>query len=249
MCYSLINQGKRYSLAVSVIFLLHLTGCATKFNFSFDFPAKPSAHARAESFVDISEVIPDIELEIRYFSDDNFIGQPIEGYGAAKALVTKPTAQALQNVQQQLRSFGLGLKIYDAYRPQTAVNHFIRWAKDLDDTRMKSRFYPDVVKSELFEKGYIAESSGHSRGSTVDLTIVSTEAGKVQDLDMGSGWDFFDPISRPTANSISASQRANRMLLQTVMLKNGFKPYDQEWWHFTLNDEPYCDIYFDFPVE
>ncbi len=141
----------------------------------------------------------------------------------------------------------MGLKLFDAYRPQQAVNHFVRWAKVLNDTLMKQSYYPDVPKSELFKRGYIASKSGHSRGSTVDLTLIDLDTGN--ELDMGSPYDFFGVQSHPFYKKITDKQRKNRMLLRRVMLKNGFKPYENEWWHFTLRDEPFPNQYFDFPVK
>lgn len=200
------------------------------------------------AFVDIKDIIPNIQLEMRYHGDDNFVGQRIDGYESHKCLLTKKAASALKKVQEELQSFGLGLKIYDAYRPQRAVDHFVRWAKDLNDTKMKSKYYPDVDKKKLFTAGYIAEKSGHSRASTVDLTIVFFNSNKIQALDMGTRWDFFGPQSWPSNTSISPAQRAHRMLLQVLMTKHGFKPLKEEWWHFTLKDEPFPNTYFNFVI-
>ena len=203
-----------------------------------------------QGFVYLQEIIPDIVLDIRYYSEENFIGERIDGYLAPKCILTKKAAQALDKVQHDLKAFGLALKIFDAYRPQHAVNHFVRWADDMSDTTMKAQYYPDVAKIDLIRKGYIAKRSGHSRGSTVDLTIISTIAPeKVKELDMGTGFDFFGPKSRPDNPTMTPNQRANRMLLQVLMKKYGFKSLEQEWWHFTLKDEPYPDTFFDFPVE
>lgn len=200
-----------------------------------------------DDFVHVSDLIPDAVLEIRYTGSDNFLGQPVDGYLAPVCILHRDAAAALKQVQAALAPFGLGIKLFDGFRPQQAVDHFVRWAKDLSDTRMKSRYYPDVDKANLFAEGYIAARSGHSRGSTVDLTLVSKTDGT--ELDMGSGFDFFGPVSWPTSQAVTAQQRANRMLLQAVMVTHGFKPYMQEWWHFTLADEAYPDTYFDFPVE
>ena len=164
--------------------------------------------------------------------------------------MTQETAQALKRIQSELSSFGLGLKIYDSYRPQRAVDHFVRWSKDTKDTEKKDEYYPHIEKESLFRDGYIASKSGHSRGSTVDLTIVSIhqpDAGR--EIDMGSPFDFFDPKSWTKNPDISSHQRAGRLLLKTMMEKHGFLPYEKEWWHFTLGDEPYPNTYFDFPVE
>ena len=205
-------------------------------------------HALPEGFVYLDEAIPGIVIELKYTSDDNFVGQPIDGYEHGHAILSEPAAAALAEVQAALQPFGLGLKVFDAYRPQRAVDHFVRWAGDLDDQRTKPDFYPDVAKEDLFEEGYIAERSGHSRGSTVDLTIVyRDDAETTRELDMGSSYDFFGPISWPDSSAVTAQQRANRALLQNVMVTHGFNHYAQEWWHFTLEGEPYPDTYFDFP--
>ena len=197
-------------------------------------------------FVDIQQAIPGIEVDVRYFSAHNFVGVPIDGYGAAVVYLTRAAAEALVSVQKQLSQFGLGLKVFDGYRPQMAVDHFVRWARDLDDRKMKQRYYPAVDKENLFRDGYIAERSGHSRGSTVDLTIINLASN--EELDMGTGWDFFDVMSWPSSTSVTAAQAANRMRLRTTMLEHGFKPLQEEWWHFTLGNEPFPDRYFEFEI-
>lgn len=197
-------------------------------------------------FVDLKKAVPSLVLELRYSGENNFIGKPIDGYEARICYISTPAAVALKSGQEKLLPFGFGLKIFDAYRPQRAVNHFVRWAKDLNDTKMKASYYPDVLKSELFDKGYIAARSGHSRGSTVDLTLIDLATGK--ELDMGTGFDFFSPISWPTSKEVTSQQRANRLLLRSVMLSQGFRPLEEEWWHFTLANEPYPMTYFDFTV-
>ena len=194
----------------------------------------------------VKEQIPTIELEMRYYGSNNFVGEPIDGYLAPRAILTTKATVALKKVQKELKSFGLGLKIFDAYRPQKGVDHFVRWGRDLADVKMKALYYPTVEKRNLFREGYIAKHSGHSRGSTVDLTIVDIKS--QEELDMGSAFDFFGRASWVNYEKITPSQRANRMLLHMVMLKHGFKSYAQEWWHFTLRDEPYRR-YFDFDVE
>jgi D-alanyl-D-alanine dipeptidase len=215
----------------------------------FFVPTAWSQHL-PHGFVYVEQVIPDVQTEVRYFTADNFVGKRIEGYLQPRCILTKPAAEALKRVQEELRRFGLGLKIYDAYRPKQAVSHFVRWAGDLQDTRMKCKYYPDVDKRDLFSLGYIADKSSHSRGSTVDLTIVSMDpAGTAGELDMGTGFDLFSPKSWPTEPSLTPSQRAHRMLLQVIMKLHGFEPYPQEWWHFTLKNEPFPDTYFDFPVQ
>lgn len=198
-------------------------------------------------FVYLSDIDASIQTELRYFSNNNFIGQPIDGYKNNCIIVSKQTAKALKNVQTILKKRGLSLKIYDAYRPQQAVDHFVRWAKVLNDTLMKKSYYPNVPKSQLFEQGFIASKSGHTRGSTVDLTLINQSTGK--ELDMGSSYDFFGEESHPFYKKISKKQRENRMLLRKVMLANGFYPYDNEWWHFSLQNEPYPNTYFNFPIE
>jgi D-alanyl-D-alanine dipeptidase len=197
-------------------------------------------------FVDVSKELPSVELEIRYFSENNFIGSVIEGYKAPKAYLTKQAFSKLVLAQQEFLRLGYRIKIFDAYRPQRAVDHFVRWAKDEKDTLMKSQFYPNVAKKDLFKLDYIASKSGHSRGSTLDLTLVNIKTGK--EIDMGSSYDYFGKISWPFAKAISENQKENRMLLRRIMLVNGFKPYVCEWWHFTLKNEPYPETYFNFPV-
>jgi D-alanyl-D-alanine dipeptidase len=213
-------------------------------------------HAKAQDgklpdgFVFLQNVIPDIRVELRYYTEDNFVGERIDGYLQPRCILTARAAEALKQVQEELKPFGLGLKIYDGYRPQRAVDHFVRWARNVEDIRMKKRYYPDVDKRSLFPEGYIAAKSSHSRGGTVDLTIIQLQPGAPgEELDMGTGFDFFGPESWPDHPGTSSSGRAHRMLLQTLMTKHGFKPYPQEWWHFTLKDEPFPDTYFDFPVQ
>jgi len=201
-------------------------------------------------FVYVDQVIPGIKLNLRYYTEHNFVGERIDGYLQPRCILSAPAAQALKAVQDDLQAFGLGLKIFDAYRPQRAVDHFVRWAKDLQDTKMQAEFYPDVQKENLFKEQYIAEKSSHSRGSTVDLTITPLDAASSDPgLDMGSRFDFFGPKSWPTSMKVSPSARSHRMLLHVLMIKHGFKPYPQEWWHFTLSEEPFPETYFDFSVQ
>ncbi len=197
-------------------------------------------------FVRLGEAIPGIVLDVRYFGADNFVGAPVEGYEAPQAILSRPAATALRRVQASLRERGFGLKVFDAYRPQTAVDHFVRWAADHADNRTKAEYYPDVPKSELFVGNYIAKKSGHSRGSTVDLTIVRLETGA--ELDMGTPFDYFGPESAGDYPHLTELQRANRRLLAGVMQAHGFVPYAAEWWHYTLGNEPYPETYFSFPV-
>ncbi|OQX10395.1 MAG: peptidase M15 [Desulfobulbaceae bacterium A2] len=201
-------------------------------------------------FVVLDTQATGIQLDLRYASSRNFIGERIDGYLGDHLILTQEAAEALTRVQQELQPFGLGLKVFDGYRPQRAVDHFVRWAADLADTRMKEEYYPEVDKKDLFKDGYIAARSSHSRGSTVDLTIVALRDGATgEELDMGSSFDLFGPRSWPDNPEVPAPSRAHRLLLQTLMKKHGFLPYAQEWWHFTLKDEPFAESYFDFPVQ
>ena len=200
----------------------------------------------ASDFVLLSDYVPGILQEIRYFSTYNFIGDRIDGYEEPIALLTKEAARALKKVSNEVGVQGYRLKVFDAYRPASAVRHFVLWGIEDTDLRMKPYFYPNLQKTELFEKGYIASQSSHSRGSTVDLTLFDMKTGK--EVDMGSPFDLFSPVSHPDFRGISEEQYANRMLLQRAMTRNGFTTLDCEWWHFTLEDEPYPDIYFDFPI-
>lgn len=197
-------------------------------------------------FVSLGEFIPGILLEIRYYSAFNFIGERIRGYEEPVALMTKEGAAALKKVSEDLEKEGYVLKIYDAYRPQMAVDHFVAWGEDTGDIRMKQYFYPELNKSEAFEKGFIATHSGHSRGSTVDLTLFDMKTGR--DVDMGGPFDYFGELSHPDYTGITDEQYENRMILRKTMMKHGFLPIAEEWWHFTLQDEPYPDTYFTFPV-
>ena len=222
----------------------------TLFVFLYSLPGLSAlAMDLPDGFVDIKDVISNIQIEVRYYSEDNFVGQRINGYEKPKCILSKEAATALKKVEDELNTFGLGLKVYDAYRPQQAVDHFVLWAKDLSDTKMKSKYYPDIDKKNLFKDGYIAEKSGHSRGSTVDLTIVSLDVNKPQELDMGTRWDFFGPQSWPRSMAVTPTQRANRMFLQNLMTKHGFKSLKEEWWHFTLKNEPFPNKYFSFAVK
>lgn len=216
------------------------------------YAASALAAGLPEGFVYLEKVAPSVAQEVRYYGEDNFVGARVDGYRAPRIIAARQVAEGLQAVQAVLEPFGLGLKVFDAYRPQRAVDHFVRWARDLDDTKTKAKYYPDVSKSRLFEQDYIALRSGHSRGAAVDLTIVSLRDGSGaggSELDMGSSFDFFGPISWPDTHEINAQQRANRLLLRRLMLEHGFAPYPKEWWHFSLKDEPFPDTYFDFPIQ
>lgn len=209
-------------------------------------PTIPDTENMPADFVYLRAVIPDLVQDVRYFSTDNFIGERIPGYTADKLIATAATAQALHAVQQDLAYSSLALKVFDAYRPQRAVDYFIRWALDPTDVRRKTEYYPNLAKEELFPAGYLVEFSTHSRGSTVDLTLIDRLSGL--ELDMGTPFDFFDPRSWPGSIAVTPQQRANRMLLRALMTKHGFSAVDEEWWHFTLSNEPYPDTWFDFPI-
>jgi zinc D-Ala-D-Ala dipeptidase len=234
-------------LIVFIIVLGYLYNSYASNPFKNMVSASQTTQKIPKGFVYVKDIIPNAFFDIRYFGKFNFIGSPIDGYRTPKAILTKEAAEALKKVQYDLNKYSLGIKVFDAYRPQIAVNHFIRWSKDTKDTKMKKDFYPNEDKKNLFTKGYIAEKSGHSRGSTIDLTIVDLKSGT--DLDMGSSYDFLDKISASEYQSITPQQRANRILLRNIMEKHGFKYYSKEWWHFTLIKEPYPKTYFNFPVE
>lgn len=206
----------------------------------------PSDLNGRSGFVDAAEVIPALAVEMRYYGAENFVGRPIAGYDAPVCLLTPEAAEALDQVQTALVGFGYRLKVYDCYRPARAVADFAAWARDPADQKRKADYYPNVDKSRLFELGYIAERSGHSRGSTVDVTLVDAASGA--ELDMGSSYDLFDTKSWPSDETVSERARINRQLLQNLMKQAGFRPLKEEWWHFTLDQEPYPETYFDFMV-
>lgn len=200
-----------------------------------------------EGFVYVQKEIPDIIVDLRYFGTHNFTGRPVVGYEKPALIMSKAATQALKKVQQDLKAQGYALKAFDAYRPQRSVTSFEIWAKDINDTIAKSEFYPDVDKRDLFTLGYIAAKSGHTRGSTIDLTLVDLNTGK--EIDMGSPFDFFGTISHQNVPQITAQQQANRLILKQAMLNHNFKEYQEEWWHFTLKNEPFPETYFDFPIK
>lgn len=200
-----------------------------------------------DGFVIVSNVVPDVIQEIRYYSTYNLIGKRLDSYNAPIAILNKESANALKNAAEDFNSQGYYIKIFDAYRPQTAVNNFISWAKNINDTKMKNIFYPNVNKKELFSLGYIAEKSAHSRGSALDMTLIDMKSGK--EIDAGSPYDFFDEISHHGTDKITEEQDKNRLIIKNTMERNGFSAYPNEWWHYTLNNEPYPDTYFDFPID
>jgi D-alanyl-D-alanine dipeptidase len=223
------------------------------------------------NFVDIQKVIPDVLLDVRYYGPHNFVGERVDGYMAPKCFLSKEAAEALVGVQKELAPYSLTLKIYDCYRPQRSVNHFVRWATEIENIKTKKEFYPTIDKRNLFKDGYIDSKSGHSRGSTLDLTIVPSPAPAQEQyspgqklyecylpaakrfrdnsIDMGTGFDCFDELSHTANANIGHQQKINRLLLKSLMEKHGFRNYDKEWWHFTLKNEPYPDTYFDFVIE
>jgi zinc D-Ala-D-Ala dipeptidase len=246
---------KKLSLFIALLFLNTTV-------FSQDMPG---------GFVDIQDIDSTIILDMRYYSTHNFVGDTIDGYECGRCILTKEAANALGLVQAELSKYGFTIKIYDCYRPQRAVDHFVSWAKNIDDTLTKREFYPTVDKKNLFSDGYIAEKSSHSRGSTVDLTIVSLPVQEQDDfylgmelqectqdslnrfgdnsIDMGTGFDCFDKLSHSESKEVSDHQRSKRLLLRTLMDKHGFTHYEFEWWHYTFDAEPFKDKYFDFPIK
>jgi zinc D-Ala-D-Ala dipeptidase len=208
-------------------------------------PSAVLAQERPAAFVDATEIVPGLIVDIRYAGSHNFVGRPIEGYATPRCLLTRAAAAALAEVARDLSPRGLRLKVFDCYRPARAVANFVRWARDPNDTAGKAEFYPEVNKSVLFRDGYISARSGHSRGSTVDLTLARADG---RELEMGTPFDFFSLRSWHGAASVKDEAKANRALLADAMRRRGFRPYQREWWHFTLAGEPFPDTYFDFPV-
>lgn len=203
--------------------------------------------ALPEGFVYLKDVEPSIQQDLKYLSDDNFLGRPVKGYIEPKCILTVEAANALKQIQAELKPQGLGLKVFDCYRPQTAVNDFITWSEDASDQKMKARYYPHIDKKDFFTLGYAGKKSSHTRGSTADLTIIRLDDNS--ELDMGTVFDFMDPLSHPNNKDVSKTAYENRMKLADLMIKNGFDPYPLEWWHFTLVNEPFPDTYFDFLIE
>ena len=258
-----MNKTKLWLLAVLIVAI----GCITAVRtcYSSDDKAIVNSTDDTSQFVTLTDAVPDAILEIRYYGTYNFVGKRIDGYLQPTALLTKQAADSLRAVSDDVMAQGYRLKIYDAYRPQMGVDHFVRWAADIPDTLMKQFFYPDLDKSVLFDQEYIMAKSGHTRGSTVDLTLFDMQTEK--ELDMGGTFDWFGPESHPDfcgnpetgeytgdnakspkGRSITQEQFLHRMILRQAMLRHGFKPLDSEWWHFTLKDEPFPDTYFTFPV-
>jgi zinc D-Ala-D-Ala dipeptidase len=237
------NDGRRTQL-------FHYSLLAVRYSLIGAFVAALNVHAvaqeRPSAFVDAATVVPGLIVDARYAGAHNFVGRPIDGYEAPRCLLTKPAAEALAQVARDLAAQGLVLKAFDCYRPARAVANFVHWARNLDDTAGKREFYPEVDKRVLFREGYISNRSGHSRGSTVDLTLARADGGE---LDMGTPFDFFSPLSWPGSAGVSAQARENRAVFAAAMRRRGFQPYPREWWHFTLAHEPFPGTYFDFPVK
>lgn len=246
------SSGALRALALLAAIVLLPGGCAST-------PSESSATARyatierndgrvgAVDLIDAQSVAPGLQLDIRYAGSDNFVGAPIDGYHAPRCLLLRPAAQALARVERQLRTQGLRLRVFDCYRPMRAVRHFVRWAADLEDQASKPVYYPRLDKRELLGE-YIAPTSGHSRGATVDLTLEHCDGASCVPLDMGTGFDFFDPRANTDTTEVTALQRDNRDRLRTAMQREGFRNYPLEWWHYTLQPEPSPDRYFDVPV-
>lgn len=202
---------------------------------------------RPKDFVSLQELDSSIIVDLKYLTDENFVGRPIKGYKKNTCYLVRPAAEGLVRAQKQLNKSSLSLKIFDCYRPQRAVDDFVQWSKDLKDQKMKAEFYPKVEKKNLFKQGYIASRSGHSRGSTVDLTLVDLKT--KQEIDMGSIFDFFDPISHTDHAGLTELQKKNRQTLKAALEKEGFKNYSKEWWHYSMPNETYPKTHFDFEVE
>jgi len=260
-----MNSAGIFRMGSVLVLAVLMAACGGSSN---DTTAGADADEMPEAFSSIAELDSSIELDIRYYGANNFLGRPVTGYEAPVCILSTPAARALLDVQRNALASGLSLKIYDCYRPQRAVNDFVRWAADPADELMKASMYPDVGKDELFSRGYIAERSGHSRGSTIDLTLVPSgtrqpeldpfapwdcrgdEPARFPDnsIDMGSSYDCFDELSHTENPRISPVAMSNRFLLRNLMEAAGFQNYINEWWHYTLRDEPYTDQFFDFPV-
>lgn len=235
-----------FSLFVILLSLV-IVSCGTQQKTAASGNGRSMGPDDPSGFLVLTDVVPDVLLEMRYYSTFNFVGTRVDGYEEPIALITREAAQALKAVSDEAMTLGYRLKIWDTYRPQMAVDHFCRWGEDVADTLTKRYFYPYLNKDVVFDQGYIARRSGHSRGSVADLTLVDMKTGR--DIDMGYGFDWFGGESHPDyREGITEEQYNNRMLLRKLMLKHGFLPIEEEWWHFVLKDEPYPDTYFTFPV-
>ena len=199
-----------------------------------------------DDFVFVDQLVSGVRWDAKYATWDNFTGKPVDGYLANRIVGTTALCAALEQAQKRAGDLGLGLLLWDGYRPQRAVDCFLRWSQQPEDGRTKRRHYPNIDRAGMFEKGYVAAKSGHSRGSTVDLTLFHVDTGEL--VAMGGGHDLMDPISHHGASGITQDEEANRLALRSIMEDSGFRPYDCEWWHYTLDDEPYPETYFDFPI-
>jgi D-alanyl-D-alanine dipeptidase len=226
----------RFSKLFGALLLLSLLACSSN-STNNDLP---------KDFVYLKDIVPSVVLDIRYYGTDNFVGKRVNGYEKPTCIVTNECASQLKIIAKEAAKSNYRLKVFDSYRPQRAVDHFSEWALDLNDTLTKAKYYPEVKKSDLFRLNYIASKSGHSRGSTIDLTLIDENG---NELDMGSSWDYFGTMSWPSDTTISEEAQKNRLYLRTLMLENGFNPYNEEWWHFTLKNEPYPETYFDFIIK
>lgn len=252
------------------LLLLSIFVCSVCFADNLIESKQVVVQTKPNDFVNVATVIPEAQFDMRYYGAHNFVGKRIDGYEKPICLLTKNTALQLKQVEDKLLPMGLTLKLYDCYRPQRAVNHFAKWATEINDTKMKTEFYPTVDKRNLFKEDYIAYKSGHSRGSTMDLTIVPVgskiphvgsskkyasctsaidKRSPDNSLDFGTGFDCFSPVAHPSYQEVLPQAKANRLLLSTLMKDAGFRAIDSEWWHFTLINEPYPDTYFNFSVD
>jgi len=242
---------KRHSLQIEPALLLAFTALICASTIAFDAVPKtsPAQTADAAGMVDIRSLAPDFAADMRYAGVENFVGARVEGYEAPRCYLLRPVAEALQRVELALRKQQMRLKVFDCYRPVRAVQHFMRWGGDLKDQRTKAQYYPNLDKSVLLGD-YIAPISGHSRGATLDLTLMKCgpEVKKCEPLDMGTQFDFFDPRAHTDAPDVTPEQHRNRLLLRNAMQREGFENYTMEWWHYTLKPEPTPDLAYDFPV-
>lgn len=249
--YAAVSERKQRTdhsvAALLACLVLTCAGCASD-------PTSASAVSSAQTFeeaglVDIRTLVPDISQQIRYAGSENFVGMPVEGYGAARCYLSEPAAQALQRVEGSLRQQGFRLRVFDCYRPARAVRHFVRWAADLQDQRTKPHYYPNLDKTRLLGD-YIAPVSGHSRGATLDLTLLDCRGpdGRCLPLDMGTEFDFFDPRANTDSPQATPAQHENRRRLLRAMAQEGFKNYPQEWWHYTLASHD-SKVLYDIPIE
>lgn len=212
-----------------------------------DVELSKAATVAEADLVDVSTLVPDIALEMRYASTHNFVGTRIDGYDNAKCFLKRPAAEALVHAESELRSSGYRLKLFDCYRPARAVAHFVRWAEDASDQRTKSEFYPKLDKSQLLGE-YIAPVSGHSRGATADLTLLDCRKASCTELDMGTPFDYFDVSAHTDIETITSGQRANRDRLRDALKQAGFENYPAEWWHYTFKPEPTPNLIYDVPI-